>query len=122
MSFFEEERVTPEFSLSPVPWGPLGVERVREARLGVYEGRCSQRGWWKPDRASVHPPQQACTMPGFGDPSGQAATTMALVGFPQRFGEHGQELGPRLRALITTERFEQRSDRTSLAQEGAGQR
>ena len=67
-------------------------------------------------------PQQARTMPGFGDPSEQAAMTMALVGFLQPFGEHGQELGPCLRALITTERFEQRSDRTTLLQEGAGKR
>lgn len=78
-------------------------ERLVEARPGISS-----------------PLSKLCTMPGFGDPSEQAAMTMALAGCPQRFGEHGQELGPCLRALITTERFEQRSDPAPCCRKGLG--
>lgn len=61
--------------------------------------------------------QQAFTVLGLEDPSEQAEVILALVGsILQHLGEHGQELGPCPRALITAERFEQRSDRTSLVQ------
>lgn len=43
---------------------------------------------------------------GSGDPGAQADVILALVGFIlQGLAEHTQELGPYLRALVTTERF-----------------
>lgn len=124
MGFFEEEHVTPDFFSecrgSSQIWvhcrGPLGLEHVREEHWGYVKADAAREVGGSQARCRLIL-QQAFTVPGFGDSSKQADVILALVGFvPQRLGEHGQQLGPCLGALITTERFEQRSDRTSLSQ------
>lgn len=50
--------------------------------------------------------QQAFTAPGSGDPGEQTDMILAPAGFTlQGLGEHSQERGPYLKALVTTERF-----------------
>lgn len=64
-------------------------ERLAEAKLGINSSF-----------------QQVFTVPGSGDPGEEADAIPALIGFIlQGLAEHGWELGPYLKALVTTERF-----------------